>query len=164
MKNYRPALFWLFFVLLLLGAAFSLPSSSTAASGFPPRPTDIPTSTPEPQPTLEPQPTTTPIPPADDHNDGALIYLHVPSPPTDLQTIVQWQDGLGEWHDVEGWHGTLNDSDFIVWWVAPRDLGAIWYRWHVYTEDGRITTTSDAFSLPNHPNQVLHILVTLPQE
>ena len=158
MKNYRPTFFWLFFVLLLIGAAFSLPSSSTSASGFPPRPTDIPT------PTPEPQPTTTPIPPTDNSNAGALIFLHVPAPPADLETIVQWQDGLGEWHDVEGWQGMLNDSDFIVWWVAPRDLGAVWYRWHVYTADGRISTTSDAFSLPSHPNQTQHILITLSQE
>jgi hypothetical protein len=34
----------------------------------------------------------------------------------------------------------------------------------VYTEDGRIDTTSDAFSLPDRPNQTLHILITLTEE
>ena len=152
MKNYRPFLFWLLFTTLALGAAISLPSPPTAASDFPPRPTTIPA------------PTTASAPIPDNSNDGALIFLHVPSPPDDLQTIVQWQDGLGEWHDVTGWHGWLNEANFIVWWVAPRDLGAVWYRWHVYTADGRIITTSDAFSLPDRPNQTLHILITLTQE
>ena len=155
MRNYRPLFFWLFFVFVVMGAALSLPSFPTAASGLPTRPTDIPTPTPEPSP----QSTATPIP--DDANEGALIYLHVPSPPADLQTIVQWQDGLGEWHDVVGWQGTLNEANFIVWWVAPRDLGAVWYRWLAYTADGRIHTTSDAFSLPDRPDQSLHILITL---
>ena len=158
MKNYRPLFFWLFFFSLIIGAALSLPSSPTAASGFPPRPTDIPTATAEPPPAS----TTTPLP--DDANDGALIFLHVPSPPADLQTIVQWQDGLGEWHDVVGWQGPLNEANFIAWWVAPRDLGAVWYRWVAYTEDGRIHTTSDVFSLPDHPNQTLYILITLAQK
>jgi hypothetical protein len=71
---------------------------------------------------------------------------------------------LGEWHDVEGWRGSLNEANFIVWWVAPRDLGAIWYRWQLYTADGRIQTTSDAFSLPANPNQSLHIQIFLTQE
>ena len=161
MRNYRPLVFWLFFTLLLFGAALSMPSTHTAASGFPPRPTDIPTPTPEPPP---PQPTSTPAPPSDDSNAGALIFLHVPAAPSDLQTVVQWQDGLGGWHDVDGWRGSLNESEFILWWVAPRDLGAVWYRWHVYTADGRISTTSDSFSLPSHPNQTLHIMISLAQE
>jgi hypothetical protein len=154
MKNHRPFFFWLFFVLVMIGAALALPSSDPVVAGLPTRPTDIPTATPESS--------GTPVP--DDTNEGALIFLHIPSPPDDLQTIVQWQDGLGEWHDVVGWQGTLNEANFIVWWVAPRDLGAIWYRWVVYTEDGRIHTTSDAFSLPDRANQTLHILITLSEE
>lgn len=164
MKNNRPVFFWLFFVSLLFAAALSLPSAHTAASGFPPRPTLIPTETAVPTATSLPVPTATPssstnTPQTD--SGGALIYLHVPTPPSDLQTVVQWQDGLGNWHDIEGWRGTLNQANFIVWWVAPHDLGAVWYRWQVYTADGRITTHSDAFSLPTQPNQNLHILVTL---
>ena len=165
MKNYRPFFFWLFFVLLIVGAALSLPSSPTAASGFPPRPTATPTPTAEPSlPTPKPSPTAKPISSSESESQsGAFIYLHVPSPPADLQTVVQWQDGLGEWHDIEGWRGTLNESNFIVWWVAPGDLGAVWYRWQVYTADGRIATTSDAFSLPSQANQTLHILITLAE-
>lgn len=158
MTRYRPLFFWLIFVLAMIGAALLLPSLPTAASGFPPRPTDIPNPTPE----SPPESMATPVP--DTTNEGALIFLHIPSPPADLQTIVQWQDGLGEWHDVTGWQGTLNEANFIVWWVAPRDLGAAWYRWVAFTTDGRIHTTSDAFSLPEQPDQALHILITLNQE
>lgn len=75
-----------------------------------------------------------------------------------LWTIVQWQDAHGDWHDVEGWQGTLEevrvDGDGAVtgykrWWVAQDDLGTGPFRWVVYQgADGPQLVASEPFDLP----------------
>jgi len=84
---------------------------------------------------------------------GGFIYLHVQSARQELWTVVQWQDGSGDWHDVEGWQGTLDDIQneigYKVWWVAKSGLGTGPFRWLVYqSKGGRLLATSEPFYLP----------------
>lgn len=44
-------------------------------------------------------------------------------------TVVQWQDSAGNWHDVEGWRGTLDDRGVRRWWVDAKDFGTGPFRW-----------------------------------
>ena len=132
------------FVVLLTAVALT---PAPVAAGLPPRPDDP---TPTPEPTL----------PDTIDNSGGVIILHVASPPTGLQTIVQWQDGLGEWHDVTGWQGTLNAANFIAWWVAPEHLGKGPFRWVVSNEE--IWEASDPFNTPG-AGSTSHLFIALPQ-
>jgi hypothetical protein len=102
---------------------------------------------------------------------GGYIELHVQFPQTiralgwqDLWTTVQWQDGRGNWHDVEGWRGTL---DYVAdgvgvktWWVAKAQLGAGPFRWRV-TEGGNPLVTSSPFDLPDAANEKVTVEVSL---
>jgi hypothetical protein len=82
----------------------------------------------------------------------------------DVCTVVQWQDAWGDWHDVEGWRGTLDGvsadvSGKIVghktWWVAAKDLGKGPFRWQVYRcENGKLLATSAPFYLPGSQGRV----------
>jgi hypothetical protein len=131
--------------------ATPLPTRPEATPGLPPRPTDVPTVTPVPQPTAV--------------SEGALIQLVVGSPPQPVEklwTVVQWGDGHGRWHDVQGWRGTLDDVHIKTWWVAPADFGDTPFRWRVYEEEGgRLLATSHSFSLPTYTGQVVRVEVNL---
>jgi hypothetical protein len=122
-----------------------------------------------PRPTLEPaaKPGCRPGP------TGGSIELHVQFPQTtrafgwqDLWTTVQWQDGRGNWHDVEGWRGTL---DYIAdgvgvktWWVAKAQLGAGPFRWQVTLgKGGEPIVTSLPFDLPDAVDQTVTVEVSL---
>src|SRR6185503_2934269 len=102
-------------------------------------PTRPPTSTPV-SPTATPSPNTP---------TGGLIELRVQSPPLTAWTVVQWQDGLGGWHTVEGWQGSLDDGTSKNWWVAPKDLGTGPFRWVVFDKrEGKVWGISQSFDLP----------------
>src|SRR5512138_3173076 len=92
---------------LVIVTWLAVPTQSSAVHALPPRPTPI-----TPTPTAAP---------ASYVREGGLIELHVHPIQTGLWTLIQWQDAGGQWHDVNGWQGTL-DGDFQVWWVAPRDF------------------------------------------
>ncbi len=133
------------------------------------------------RPALPPRPAT-PTPPyvTPPALVGALIELQAHFPAAwpwaevhwqTLWTIVQWQDGRGEWHDVEGWQGTLNevavsDEGVVgrqVWWVAEADLGKGPFRWVVYAgRGGRPLGTSEPFDLPGSGGTVTTVAVWLP--
>jgi len=118
-------------VCLMMGLPASTLAAPLATPVLPPRPTPRSTSTTQPS-----------LP-------GAYIELRVLSAPTGLWTKVQWQDGWGDWHDVEGWQGTLDTPDEKVWWVAPKDFGGGPYRWAIYaSRDGPSLGASDPFYLP----------------
>ena len=122
-------------VLVIVCLMMGLPALTLAAPlstpVLPPRPTPRSTST-----------TQASLP-------GAYIELQVLSAPTGLWTKVQWQDGWGDWHDVEGWQGTLDTADEKVWWVAPKDFGGGPYRWAIYASwNGPSLGASDPFYLP----------------
>ena len=164
----------------------------TPTSVLPPRPTATPTSVLPPRPSLTPTPTppsqpTTPLVaspqlPAS-ASCGAHIGLRVLLPQTwprtkvdwrDLWTVVQWQDLLGQWHDVRGWRGALDvaviDEDGLlvgskVWWVDKAGLGKGPLRWQVYQGkegEGKLLVTSGAFYLPNSGERDQWIEAMLP--
>lgn len=161
-----------FFSFILLIAVFAFPSAPALANvqaTLPPRPTAVPTATSTPTPipptvtvTAVPTVPTTPnatstsvyIPP---QTEGATIILYVTNAPANLQTVVQWRDGLGKWHDVDGWRGTLINSAYIAWWVAPDNFGQGPFRWVATTASGTVWGTSNTFTLPASTGQITHV-------
>lgn len=91
--------------------------------------------------------------------DGA-IELTVESAAAGLWTVVQWQDALGGWHDVEGWQGALDKGDRKTWWVDKTDLGKGPFRWAV-TQSGELLATSELFYLPDSVGQTVKVSVSL---
>ena len=144
----------------------TLPPRTTATS----TPTNTPTITPTPTNTLPPRTTatatkgpTSPIPtaaPVDELLNGYL-ELQVYPPEGGLWAVVQWQDALKNWHDVEGWRSYLNNG-YQLWWVAPKDFNTGPFRWLVYqTEDGVLLETSSVFFLPGPDNPIVSISVQI---
>ena len=88
----------------------------------------------------------------DENNaDGAYIELRVQPDLGGLWTVVQWQDGMGRWHDVDGWRTQVEADQVVNWWVAPRDLDTGPYRWLVYQDQDHRTVVvwaSELFYLP----------------
>lgn len=149
----RAALVAVIGILLLI---VSLPSLSLAASSaLPTRPTRLPTAT----PTATPQ-APAPVKP----QVGAYIELlvHFAQAPTEVWTIVQWQDYHGAWHDVDGWQGTLDEGNHKLWWVADKDLGTGPFRWVIYQDQaGPPLAASEPFYLPNVSGMRVQVDVTL---
>jgi hypothetical protein len=99
--------------------------------------------------------------PSSHAREGGLIELHVQPARTGLWTLIQWQDAQGQWHDVDGWQGTV-DGTSQIWWVAPRDLGKGPFRWQIYqSRGGPLLATSEAFSLPRRTGETVRVDVTL---
>jgi hypothetical protein len=93
-------------------------------------------------------------------NNGGLIQLQLANVRATVWTVVQWQDALGGWHDVEGWRGTLdsisNGTGYKTWWVAPGDFGKGPFRWVVYDLiGGQLLVSSEAFNLPSNSHQMI---------
>jgi hypothetical protein len=94
-----------------------------------------------------------------------------------LWTVVQWQDGMdwanleGDWHDVAGWQGELEEiaigevGEVVgkrVWWVTEADLGKGLFRWQVYRGKGDVLlVTSEPFYLPDANGQTRVVEVSL---
>lgn len=93
---------------------------------------------------------------------GASIVLVLSAPVRSAWTVVQWQDGLGRWHDVQGWQGwaePLWDGAYgKVWWVSPADLGTGPFRWAVFSGE-RLMAASEPFHLPISPGGMQKITV-----
>lgn len=140
---------------VLLISALS-PSQAHASSALPPRPT------PRPTPDTRPAPSRAP-------SIGGLITLDVEANIDVIRklghwqsmwTVVQWQDGVGNWHDVEGWQGTLDTfgggMGRKTWWVAEGDLGAGPFRWMVYHgRGGELLAYSEPFYLPSRRGRIV---------
>jgi hypothetical protein len=130
---------------LVLTSALIAPAPVQA---LPPRPTPVSTATPTPLPQLYVR-------------QGGQIELRVQPAQASVWTLIQWQDALGQWHDVDGWQGTLA-GESQVWWVAPADLGKGLFHWQVYrSRGGQLLAESKSFSLPSHSRETIQIEVTL---
>jgi len=84
--------------------------------------------------------------------DGGWIAVRVWDAPegvtyAEVWTVVQWQDGLGDWHDVEAWQGQPDVENEKLWFVAEEDLGKGPFRWVAYV-GGEELGASEAFDLP----------------
>jgi hypothetical protein len=137
--------------VLLLGLLTLVPRPAIAApAALPTRP---PTATP-PDPTATPDPS---LP------TGGLIELRIQTPPANAWTVVQWEDGLGGWHTVEGWQGTLDDGISKLWWVAPKDLDTGPFRWVIFDKrDGKVWGISPSFDLPATTGQ--RVVLEVPEK
>ena len=75
---------------------------------------------------------------------------------------IQWKDGFGVWHDVDGWRGNFNCAGVVVWYVGPENLNAGPFRWQAYqSEGGAWLATSDAFDLPAFAGQMVTVEISL---
>ncbi len=155
--------------LLVLGVAFALATvtllpAMADTSSLPPRPTVEPTAA----PTEAPADTSS----GPSRVESSQIVLEVDVEGLAgvdswraLWTVVQWQDGLGRWHDVTGWRGHLDTYDGATatkrWWVLEDDFGAGPFRWLVLGEpDGEVLAATDPFSLPSLPNSVVTVVAS----
>jgi hypothetical protein len=137
---------WIFLVLLVLGATIVafLGTQAKPAYALPTRPEDRPTA-------KVPVKTT-----------GGGIELSVSGAVGTIYAVVQWQDGLGGWHDVEGWRGQVEESH-VLWFVSERDFGTGPFRWMVYDDQGPLAT-SESFNLPENKGVVERIAVQIPPD
>jgi hypothetical protein len=147
---------WLLMILGLLGVLFVLPlqvQADGAAVQLTPRPTLVPL------PTEPPVPTATPIFVAPTSIEGAYIELHITQ---EAWSVVQWQDGQGAWHHVEGWQGLADEQGAVRWWVGPAQFGLGPFRWVIYDKPGgTLLAVSQSFDLPQVARQRVVVEVTL---
>jgi hypothetical protein len=118
---------------------------TVAGGGLPPRPT----------------PTAVPAVPV----NGATVRLHTSASMPGAWTIIEWQNELGDWYEVAGWRGHLDDgnADMKAWWVYPTNYGEGPFRWLVYTgQNGDLLAVSEPFDLPNHNHQVVSVEIEIP--
>jgi len=115
-------------------------------------------------PTLPPRELPSKNQPADSDDDDskpllAHIELHAQNGPAGVWSVVQWQDSDGNWHDVEGWRGVLNNG-YQRWAVEAKNFNTGPFRWQVRRGiEGEILGISDPFSLPAGVNQVVSVQV-----
>lgn len=93
-----------------------------------------------------------PLPPRETVTGGTII-LYVHTSQVGLASVVQWEDGLGNWHDVDGWRSELTWLTSYVffqpWGVAPKDFGTGPFRWLIYNpKTGKTLGTTNSFYLP----------------
>jgi hypothetical protein len=72
--------------------------------------------------------------------------------PRALWTVVQWQDALGDWHDVEGWVGPLDTIDATrgekSWGLCAGILGRAPPLAGVYEAGWHAGCGTETFALP----------------
>ena len=157
----RTGLVIAIFACALLAAAAIPPAAPPAHADLPPRPT-------KPGPTKP-----------EEKAPGATLKLQVvfdadwpwpDAPWQELWTVAQWQDPEGDWHDVQGWQGTLDGvgskGEQVIgykgWWVGVEHLGGGPFRWQIYQgQGGWLLATSDPFDLPAAVKQVTVVEITL---
>ncbi len=114
----------------------------------------------------------TPVGGAPPAREGAEIELRIQLAPElaitadRLWTVVQWQDGLGSWHDVEGWQGPCQRDGsglpYRAWSVGPKDLGTGPFRWLVRDgRGGKELAASVPFHVPRAGGEKKLVMVAL---
>ena len=124
-------------LLVLLLSVVSLP-----AHALPPRPEDVPVAEPS-------------------RTRGGGIALSVTGATVPYHAVVQWQDGLGGWHDVDGWRGEV-EEDYVLWHVSSDHFGDGPFRWVVYNGEGTLGA-SETFTLPVSNGHKVRVFVALEQ-
>lgn len=121
---------------LVLALALSAVTPQVVAAQEPPSRPDIPHGRPQPAPA--------PNGGSGDSATGRIVLSTQPG----AWTVVQWQDGRGQWHDVEGWRGQASGGT-IAWTVEEKDFGSGPFHWVAYQpQAGRIIGASYPFYLP----------------
>ena len=130
-------------LVIVTGLQIILFESAPTAAALPPRPTAVPT--PNPPKRIE----------------GGFIELQATGEvAADLWTVVQWQDDDGNWHDVTGWQGGLDEQNIKLWWVAEEHLGDGPFRWLI-TLDAEMLAVSESFFLPAHHGQKINVPIAI---
>jgi len=158
----------------ILLVVMSLSSVTRAApSALPPRPT------PQPTPALPPRPT--PQSEIVCRKTGGFIVLRFRTTQErvwglihwqELWSVVQWQDGQGNWHNVEGWQGGFDvfyhniDEEICegrkTWWVDGDDFIKGPFRWVIYQRrKGKLLAQSELFYLPLFAGQTVRTDISL---
>ncbi|MBI5879549.1 MAG: hypothetical protein HZB53_18010 [Chloroflexi bacterium] len=83
-----------------------------------------------------------------------------------LWTIVQWQDGTGQWHDVDNWQGAPKgnpgDAYHQAYAIDERNYGKGPFRWIVRTTKGSTdAAVSQPFNLPRNTSEAVRIDVAV---
>ncbi len=79
--------------------------------------------------------------------------------PTGAWGVVQWVDGQGVWHDIDGWTGAVGPEGTNLW-VEPKDFGTGPFRWCLYdTQGGALTGISDLFYLPERASEPVQVVM-----
>ncbi len=131
---------------LLMAISGSLFEVSAAPSALPPRPTPMPTEAPGPS-QVKPR--------------GGWIELRVQAiDHANLESVVQWQDSQGEWHDVDSWRGEFDavaeGVGIKTWWLEGLLFGAGPFRWVVYDEmSGNVLGRSASFTMPREHRETV---------
>jgi len=79
-------------------------------------------------------------------------------------TQIQWQDYQGNWHNVDGWRGTVDQNRRVTWWVGEDNLETGPFRWLAYATEGSdepIAAISEPFILPS-VRQTTEVTIILP--
>ena len=100
------------------------------------------------------------------HNSLSCGFIELRVEPLEegLWTEIEWKNEKGKWEDVNGWQGFFTDENNVFWCVGENDLGAYWYRWKIYDQQGGVLIeTSKTFQLPKSVGETTLIEVTLPQ-
>lgn len=96
---------------------------------------------------------------------GATIRLQVSGVTVGtagVWTKIQWVDASGDWHDVDGWQGTVEPDGTQTWWGGPEHMGAGPFRWLVLSaQDGDVLAMSDSFHLPDINRTVTVVVVAV---
>ncbi len=155
MKRQGEGNVWFRLVAMALLIAISGSASGVLAapSSLPPRPTPIPTRAPGP---------------AESKPRGGWIELRVQAiNRPNISSVVQWQDGQGEWHDVDSWRGEFDEVVYSVgtktWWLEEWLFGAGPFRWVVYDQtSGQVLARSAPFTMPREHRQTVSVDTVLP--
>lgn len=91
---------------------------------------------------------------------GGGIALSVTGATEPYWAVVQWQDGLGEWHDIDSWRGQVEDG-YVLWFVSEDLFGAGPFRWLVTDQDGQTLGSSESFDMPLYRGTITSVLVEL---
>ena len=143
MKTKQLSLFSILFASVLLAPLLLAGVRAPVVNALPPRPTAVPTRQ-QPPPPLR----------------GGIIELHIEGQVIEgIWTVVQWQDMQGDWHDVTGWQGTLDEGNIKTWWVGEEDLETGPFRWRVML-DAAVLGTSDLFYLPARPGEKITVTIS----
>ncbi len=136
---------------LTLWTTIGWASAAQAASDGPAGRAPLPTATVEPT-AAAPEPTRVSL---------SAIRLQASGAPATAWTVMQWQDALGGWHDVEGWRGEFDADGYKTWRFPEQHFGTGPFRWEVFSKrDGGVWGVSAPFQLPDGRDQLLTITVT----